>query len=183
MRPECETLTGRMRDICNGTAEGVTTAQCESYRKMWGLPSLSGYQCEPITPKTNYVSSLPPNKPKAPPASGPGTNLKELFAGWQRFFGIEAEPELNAETLNDVAAAGVASCVGCKGLESMMNRLGPDECERQIEDIVAKVKGNAAKHKVARLGITADQLPLFEFTIRRLVLRAIRQARNLSLGN
>lgn len=131
----------------------------------------TGSQLQPIS------GQLPPPNPPDVVKSGPGTELRKLFEGWKKYIPIEQDHDLDQETAKEVAAVGAASCLGCQGLEAKMNALGPDACEKIVDEIAAKVKENARKHKVRRLGITVDRLPLFDFTIRRLINKAIEQSR------
>lgn len=177
---ECDGLSPRRRAICRGES-GIPVNRADEYRVKWGLaplfkePQRSVHQSgSPLQPISGQLP--PPNLPDIV-KSGPGTELRKLFEGWKKYIPIEQDHDLDKETAEEVAAVGAASCLGCQGLEAKMNALGPDECEKIVDDIAAKVKENARKHKVRRLGITVDKLPLFDFTIRRLINKAIQKSR------
>lgn len=84
------------------------------------------------------------------PVEGPGTELKKLLR-----------------------KAGIAASGGCQcnARAIQMNRWGPDECERRLDDIVKWLRDEAA----------GRGLPFVDAVGRILVRRAIKNARKLAL--
>lgn len=83
----------------------------------------------------------------APPASGPGTELKAILKDW---LGVTATP----------------TCP-CNAHAIQMDMWGPDECERRIEEIVDWLGEEAGRRKV----------PFVRFAAKKMVLLAISRAR------
>src|SRR5580698_4835308 len=54
----CDELTGRLRDICEGTVTDLSVRHCNVYRARWGLRPLP--DCPPDEPVTPGLPSLGP---------------------------------------------------------------------------------------------------------------------------
>lgn len=88
-------------------------------------------------------------KPIRPmPASGPGTELKALVGK----FGVQSKP----------------GCA-CNKRAAYMDKMGPDWCEQNLDQIVGWLREEHSRQKVA--------IPFVEAAVRMLVKYAIRKAR------
>ena len=88
----------------------------------------------------------------AAPTHGPGTELKRL--------------------LSRVSIHATATCA-CNARAAQMDRWGPDECERRMEEIVGWLQEEHAKRAAARETI----LPFSKLLAANIVKLAIRRAR------
>jgi hypothetical protein len=95
----------------------------------------------------DVVASLPASV-RAPPAGGPGTELKGMLRRW---LGIQATP----------------TCP-CNAHAVQMDLWGPDECERRLDEIVGWLEEEAKRRG----------LPFVRAAARQMVLAAVRRARN-----
>jgi hypothetical protein len=86
------------------------------------------------------------------PTHGPGTELKRL--------------------LSRVSIHATATCA-CNARAAQMDRWGPDECERRMEEIVGWLQEEHAKRAAARETI----LPFSKLLAANIVKLAIRRAR------
>lgn len=86
---------------------------------------------------------------------GPGTELKEIIATWQRRF-----PWFDLSQR--------CGC-GCADTARMMDHWGPDKCEEKMEIITNRLKKEAEERKLS--------VPFGRIIARRLVKQAIRRAR------
>ena len=174
--PECEHLTNeRLKRICRKEA-GYSEEQTAAYDRSMGIVrpgQNSGTQ--------SIATRISPN----PPAPiGVGTHLERIFAKWSDWIELAPDDQATTDEMNDIAAAGKASCLGCQGLAAQMNGWKPDECERRLDEIVDRITANAGHFRVKLTGQTVGSIPFFKTIIRnRFVLRAISLARESAKGN
>ena len=103
----------------------------------------------PRTPKPGFVPPQPKAAQQPPaPTSGPGTELKKLL----KKIGITTKP----------------GCA-CNKRAQYMDKMGPDWCDQNMDQIVGWLKEEHARQKVA--------IPFVDAAVRLLVKYAIRKAR------
>ena len=120
----------------------------EEYRMAWREGAGPGQFAEcPPAPKDR-----PRRKPKTP---GPGTELKQIIAAWQRRFPwFDLSPRKGC---------------GCTDTALKMDRWGSDKCERNMDRIVRRLEVEATKRNLT--------VPFRKKMARRMVKQAIRRAR------
>lgn len=161
-RIECEKFTGRLRQLCDGTAE-LPTARINAYREKWGLaPLTDADRPDDVTREALTVR----REVRHLNGWGPGSRLVARYK-----------------------ERGVPACQACHELACKMDALGPDGCVEQrkalIADILPRAKEWIEQQKpwVASLfGIAPDAVEDFVLS-RRIgsdIDWAIEQARTCS---
>lgn len=111
-RSECEQFTGRLRQLCDGTAE-LPTARINAYREKWGLsPLTDADRPDDVTRETLAVR----REVRHLNGWGPGSWLVRRYK-----------------------ERGVPTCQACHDLACKMDDLGPDGCVDQRESLIADI--------------------------------------------
>lgn len=115
--------------------------------------------------------------PIAKPYDGAGTILAGMFAAMG--FKAEAEQPETVESAEMIAEnIRIMECGGCKAMLARMDNEGPEWCESHVDEIVMRIKANAANRPVAVFG-SLDRIPFFETTARYFVNQAIKKAKRV----
>lgn len=93
--------------------------------------------------------------PILPPRPKPGTELKHIIEWWQKRF-----PWFDLSEHADC---------GCHTVAKWMNSLGPDGCEKKLEQILYRLESEAKKRHLS--------IPFRRFWAKRMVKLAIRRSR------
>lgn len=151
------------------------------YANVLGIKPKVGHIPLPKPPAIVSIGSRPPNsRPISQPThqfSQTGDILTAMFSKWEKYLDFSAEEGVSSEDVTAVAKAGEASCLGCSGLAAIMNQWGPDECEKQLDQIIKQVKANAGHFTIKLTGLPISSTPFFETIIKRFVVTAIKQSR------
>ncbi|MCC7419945.1 MAG: hypothetical protein IT428_06680 [Planctomycetaceae bacterium] len=124
---ECDSLVGRMRDICRGHDDAgnpvLTVRQCNAYRREWGLDELPNAEPTAKVHKAKFVQTNINERPRTKPAKPwrkPGDRIRglgDVLALVLHWCGIR--PVVKA-----VTKATGRSC-GCQQRQDALNRLVP----------------------------------------------------------
>ena len=130
MRLECEKLTGRRREICEGTAD-LPAYKINAYRQSWGLDSVPDEELNRnlVESIKQRVASIKERRSARPPrprkSKGPGTELSRLLSS----LGIKPR----------------ADC-SCNLLIKTMDSLGPEGCRQNKEKLLKLMQKNQDKY-------------------------------------
>lgn len=115
---ECEQFTGRLRTLCDGTADRPLST-INKYRAMLGLSPLPVAQHRPGTARprihATVKSTVPPKRHRLD-GWGPGSQLIKIFS-----------------------AKGMPACQACYALAEKMDVWGVDGCREHFDEIVMDI--------------------------------------------
>jgi hypothetical protein len=149
--PECEHL-GLPAKWCNKIECRTEAVWCQLCLTRPGYYEAFARRKEAIASGVRHTLTQP--KPHQM-VHGVGTELKNIIAWWQKRF--------------PMFDLGEKSGCGCRATANWMNSLGPDGCEKKLEQILDKLEAEADKRKLS--------IPFQRTWARMMVKAAIRRSR------
>lgn len=150
MRPECEKYSGRMRTICEGTAD-LPLHKINAYRGRWGLPALDGSEVPSPSPIVSAKQPVP--RDKRPPArltkpqqrsinKKPDGKHHHKCGGCGGGKRAQKKPKLNGYGPGSQLLklwADMPHCDACEQLAAQMDAWGKAGCTQRFDEIVADI--------------------------------------------
>lgn len=190
MRPECEKYAGRLREICEGTAD-LPLYKINAYRQRWELGPLREDEVVPWTPPQAKMRRTQP----WPGVALSDSSVSTPVAGKVRrgcCGGGQTKPRGRPVLAPDGHGpgsqllklwTGMPHCDACLALAGQMDAWGPDGCAQRLDQIVADILPRAQvwltqNHpwvKSLLMGTSTERLVL-KLGIARDVKKAIRLA-------